>query len=255
MFSLQGKNIFVVGGTAGLGLAVARSYVESGARVVIGGRRNAEILAEKIGAQSVRVDVADEQAVIDAFARVTDLLGKLDVLVNNVGIYRGNTLDKVSVDDQQFHLDVNINSVFWGLKHGPRHMNDGGSIINTSSTLVYRSLPGVGSYTAAKAAITGLMKTAVLELGPRGIRVNTVTPSTVVDTEANQTMPKEALDREVALVNLLTPLGRASVMNDYLGLFTLLASDSGSFINCQDIVVDGGRAAGIPQQASEKLLS
>ena len=251
MFSLGGKNAFVIGATAGLGLAVAKSYVESGARVVIGGRRDGDRIAEAIAARFVHIDVGDEQSVIDAFAKVVSLLGKLDILVNNAGMYPGGMLEEIVAEDQQRNLDVNINGVLWGLKHGPRHMNDGGAIINTSSVLARSAMPGVGAYSAAKAAVSSLTKTAALELGPRGIRVNAVSPTTILGTEQNEDLAEE----ELAVVNALTPLGRASEISDYLGIYTLLAADAGRFINAQDIAVDGGLSAGVSLHNIEKLCS
>ena len=251
MFSLGGKNAFLIGATAGLGLAIAKSYVESGAQVVIGGRRDGDGIAEAIGARFVRIDAADEQSVIDAFAKVQSLLGKLDILVNNAGIYPGGMLEEIAAEDQQRNLNVNINGVLWGLKHGPRHMNDGGAIINTASLLARSCMPGVGAYSAAKAAVSSLTKTAALELGPRGIRVNAVSPTTILGTEQNEDLAEE----ELAVVNTLTPLGRASETADYLGVYTLLAADAGRFINAQDIAVDGGLSAGVSLQNIEKLCS
>ena len=251
MFSLEGKNAFVIGATAGLGLAVAKSYAESGAQVAIGGRRDGDAIADSIGAQFVRIDVADEQSVSDALAAAEALLGKLDILVNNAGIYPAGMLKDIAADDQQRNLDVNINGVLWGLKHGPKHMNDGGAIINTSSLLARSCMAGVGAYAAAKAAVTSLTKTAALELAPRGIRVNAVSPTTVLGTEQNEDLAAE----ELAVVNMLTPLGRASETSDYLGIYTLLATDAGRFINAQDIAVDGELTAGVSLQNIEKLFS
>ena len=251
MFSLEGKNAFVIGATAGLGLAVAKSYAESGARVAIGGRRDGDAIADSIGARFVRIDVADEQSVSDALTAAEALLGKLDILVNNAGFYPGGMLEDIAADDQQRNLDVNINGVLWALKHGPKHMNDGGAIINTSSLLARSCMAGVGAYAAAKAAVTSLTKTAALELAPRGIRVNAVSPTTVLGTEQNEDLAAE----ELAVVNTLTPLGRASETSDYLGIYTLLAADAGRFINAQDIAVDGGLTAGVSLQNIEKLFS
>ena len=207
--------------------------------------------ADAIGAQFIKIDVSNEQSVIEALINAEKHLGKLDILLNNAGVYPGGMLEEIRAEDQQHNLEVNVNGVLWGLKHGPKHMNDGGAIINTSSLLAHASMPGVGAYAAAKAAVSSLTRTAALELAPRGIRVNAVSPTTVLGTEQNQNLAEE----ELAVVNALTPLGRASEMSDYLGIYTLLAADAGCFINAQDIAVDGGLSAGVSLQNIERLLS
>jgi len=250
MFSLQEKAAFVIGATTGLGLAVAKSFVASGARVVIGGRRDGDAIAADIGASFVAIDVTDESSVAAAFDAVAQRLGKLDILVNNAGVYPSSMLADMNVEMQQRNLDVNVNGVLWGLKYAARHMNDGGSIINTASIGAHFGMPGVGAYSAAKAAVCSLSQTAALEFAPRGIRVNCISPSTVLGTEMNQDLAEE----EQVIINTLTPLGRISEMSDYVGIYTLLAGDAGRFINGQDIRVDGGLGIGVPPALTDKLL-
>lgn len=250
MISLQGKNAFVIGATTGLGLAVAKSYVEAGAQVVIGGRRHGDVIAAEIGASFVAVDVTDESSVAVAFDSVAQRLGKLDILVNNAGVYPSSMLENMTAEMQQRNLNVNVNGVIWSLKYATRHMNDGGSIINTASIGAHYSMPGVGAYSAAKAAVCSLSQTAALEFAARGIRVNCISPSTVLGTEMNEELAEE----EQLIINTLTPLGRISEMSDYLGVYILLASDAGRFINGQDIRVDGGLGIGVPPALIDKLL-
>lgn len=253
MISVGGKKILIFGGTAGLGLHIAESFVKAGAAVVIGGRRaSGTEIAESIQAKFVCVDVTREQSVKDACAQAVELLGgKLNVVINNVGAWPANLLDDVPEDEAKRIVDVNFLGTLWGIKHGAKNMVDGGSIINTTALIVYRCHPRMGVYSAMKAAVVNLIKTAANELGGRGITVNGICPTSVVGTEGNTDMD----DNEVRLISALTPLGRLGEMSDYVGPYHLLASDAGKFINAQDIIVDGGLTAGLTDRAIEKLTA
>jgi len=242
MYSLEGKTAIILGGTAGLGLTVAKSYVEAGATVVIGGRRaDGAAIANEIGAEFVQVDVSRENSVCDAMEAVHEEFGKIDVLVNNAGVWPYARVDEITEETAHQIVNVNFLGVVWGIKHGSQIMNDGGSIINTTALVTYRPHQNLAVYAASKAAIINLNKTAAIELGDRGINVNSVNPTSVVGTEGN----KDMLQEEVNLITNLTPLRRLAHPEDYIGIFNLLASDAGQFINAIDIPVDGGLIAGV----------
>ncbi len=134
MFSIEGMNAFITGGTAGIGLAIAKRFAAAGAKVVIIGRRDGDPIAAEFGGIFIRTDVADEAQLKSAFEQAEAKLGKLDIVVNNAGIDdAGPTIDEGDGDSLQRVLDVNLKPIYNGLRYGPRHMNDGGSIINTSS--------------------------------------------------------------------------------------------------------------------------
>jgi NAD(P)-dependent dehydrogenase (short-subunit alcohol dehydrogenase family) len=250
MFSLAGKTTLLIGATAGLGLRVARAYVEAGAKVIIGGRRDeGGTVAADIGAHFVQVDVASEPSMSAAMDQVRAEHGAIDVLVNNAGVWPFARLEDIEPDTAQQILDVNLLGVVWGIKHGSRIMNDGGSIINTTALVTYRPHSRLGVYAASKAAVINLTRTAAIELGARGINVNCVNPTSVVGTEGNRDMDQE----EVNLITNLTPLQRLGRMDDYVGIYNLLASDAGSFINAVDIPVDGGLLAGISEATLDIL--
>ena len=135
LYSLKGKNAVITGGTGGIGLATAKNFVENGANVTITGRReNGDQLASEIGVTFMRCDATDELQVKDLFAKVEAAGGKIDVLVVNAGMAddEGSIADYDSGDMKRM-MDINFNGVFYALKYGPQHMNDGGSIITTGS--------------------------------------------------------------------------------------------------------------------------
>lgn len=245
MYSLQGKNAFITGGTAGIGLAVAHAYIEAGAHVVIAGRREqGEAIATDIGAGFYRLDVADEAAVIKGFDWLEAEFGKLDILVNNAGFAADELMGEISSTSIEKTININFKGVLYGLLHGPRHMRDGSVIINTSSTAAVIASPTQLVYSACKAAVCSMTQTAAIELGPRGFRVNAVLPGGV---ETDMAMPE-------AIFKTLTTCSRVGQTADLVGLYNLLASDASAYITGQNICVDGGLSAGISMQLMELML-
>jgi NAD(P)-dependent dehydrogenase (short-subunit alcohol dehydrogenase family) len=242
MGALEGKTALVTGGTAGIGLAVARAYVDEGARVIIGGRRaeGAEIASEA-GCEFVLLDVADEQSMLAALVDAENLCERpLDVLVLNAGIAQTpGPIKRLEADVAREVVDVNLLGVFWGLKHGPRHMNDGGSIVITSSISAVAGTTFEALYGATKAGVSSLARSGAIDLGKRGIRVNAVQPGPTW-TEMNP-MPERFLE-------IVAPLGRKGTVEDLIGLYVFLASDRSSYISGQGISVDGGLTAGTSQE-------
>jgi NAD(P)-dependent dehydrogenase (short-subunit alcohol dehydrogenase family) len=244
MSSLTGRKALVMGGTSGIGLAVARHFVAVGAQVAITGRRDGEKIAEEIGARFLRGDVTREHDVLDALETAIQKAGPLDILVNNAGHPGENlTIEAYTAEDFRKVFAVNVDGVFYGLKHGPRHMNDGGSIINTSSVTATFAAPTYGPYGATKAAVNFLTRTSALELAPRGIRVNAICPG-AIDTE---------MAPDKALIEALTPLGRIGTADELVGLYEYLASDAGRYVSGQLFHIDGGMTAGIGLGMLQKL--
>jgi NAD(P)-dependent dehydrogenase (short-subunit alcohol dehydrogenase family) len=236
MSALSGKTALVAGGTSGIGLAVAEAYVDAGARVTIGGRRpDGEEIARAAGCDFVRLDVADDESVKAALAAS----GELDVLVLNAGIAQPpGPITSLPADAARDVVATNLLGTLWGLTHGPAHMNDGGSIIVTSSISAVMGTPFEGLYGATKAGASSLARSAAIDLGPRGIRVNAVQPGPTW-TEMNP-MPERLLE-------IMAPTGRKGTVDDLTGLYVFLASDQSSYITGQSISVDGGVTAGISQ--------
>ena len=245
MSSLQGKTAFIAGGTAGIGLAVAEAYVQEGATVWIGGRReDGEAIATAAGCSFVSLNVREPESYADAFEAIG---APLDVLVLNAGIgHPPSPVAGVSDKHARLVVEVNLLGTFWGLKQGPEHMRDGGSIIITSSISAVTGTPIEGLYGATKAGVSQLARSAAIDLGPRGIRVNAVQPgATWTDLNA---MPERLLE-------IIAPLGRKGRVEDLTGLYVYLASDESSYMTGQALSVDGGVTAGLSQELMGAVAS
>jgi 3-oxoacyl-[acyl-carrier protein] reductase len=250
MFSLEGKTALVTGGTSGIGLAISERFVEAGAAVCIVGRReNGEAVARSIDAKFVRADVSLEVAVIRMFEEAVLMIGAFDILVLNAGVGTlGEPLQSTETGIVEKVTQLNYFGTLFGLKHGPATMRNRGSIICTSSAASYFRLPGFEPYATSKATVDSLVKSAALELGPRGIRVNAVCPAGV----ATEMAPYDAeLDSKLGK---LAALGRGFMeLIEIVGIFHLLAADEGGFITGQAIRVDGGIGLGCTEALFESL--
>ena len=240
MFSLEGLNAFITGGTAGIGLATAQRFRQAGANVAIIGRRaEGESIAAGMGAIFIRADVGEEDQLASAFAEAGATLGKLDIVMNNAAFDNtGPLIDESDATEFQRGIDVNLMSVYNGLRYGPRQMNDGGSIINISSLAAKMGPPGYSQYSAIKAAVCSLSLTAALELADRGIRVNSVLPGSVW----SEMLPKDHW--EVAATEEHAPLGRVGEAEEVAALCHFLASPDCRYITGQAVVIDGGVSRG-----------
>ncbi len=244
MESLVGKRALVTGGTSGIGLAVARSFVESDATVFISGRRpNGDEIAGSIGAHCLRGDASEEEDVI----RVLDLAatdGKLDVVVINAGIAEDEgSVETVSSESVRRIFEVNLFGAFLMLKYAPSRMNDNGSIICTGSVAGSGlTHAGTGAYAASKAGIAYLARSSAIELAERGIRVNCVCPAMIAGTGM---MTEDDGGEESQFLGALTSMNRMGRLDEVVGAYKFLASDGASFITGQEIRVDGGASAGI----------
>ncbi len=245
MHSLEGKIALITGGTAGIGLTVARNFVASGATVVITGRRaNGKSVAADIGASFERCDATVEADVAKCFAAVEESAGKIDILVINAGSAADEgSIETFATERMEALVSVNLKGVFLALKFGPRHMNDGGSIIATGSVAgAGTTNAGSAVYSASKAGAAYLARTSAIELAPRNIRVNSVCPAVIADTGM---MTADNGCDEARLLASLTALGRMGRLDEVVGAYNFLASDAATFITGQELRVDGGMTAGI----------
>lgn len=248
MFTLQGKNAFITGGASGIGLAVAKMFAANGAAVVIADLTDGSEAAAQFGGHYLSINVAEEASVSAALAQAESLLGKLDIVVNNAGV--GDIGPEITETEQDL-IDkvtrINHFGVLYGLKHAPAHMNDGGSIINTSSMASFISMPGSAVYSAGKRAVNSFTEMAALELGARGIRVNAVCPG-YIDTALG------SAEEGRKLCQAFTALGRAGTTEDVAGVFLFLASDASCYMSGELLRVDGGWHCGPTPQLLAQVI-
>ena len=248
LFSLEGKNAFVTGAAGGIGRAVAERFVQAGAKVVITDIVDSRAVAEEIGANFIQVDVGSEQSVVAGLQQAVEMLGCLDIVVNNAGVGDvGSLLAETTQELMERTTRINQWGVFFGLKHAPKLMNDGGSIINTASLAAIIKMAGSGAYSATKAAVVSLTKMAALELGQRGIRVNAVCPGYIATALGSG-------EEGRTLCEQFTALGRVGTTQDLAGVFHFLAADESSYLTGQALVVDGGWSCGPSPQLLETIL-
>lgn len=247
MNRLAGKVAIVTGAARGQGAAIARAFAREGAQVVLGDVIDDEgkAVATDIGeaARYVHHDVTDEASWDEVVRTAVEEFGKLDVLVNNAGILRWAPMHRVSLDDYMSVIRVNQVGCFLGMKAVIRPMREagGGSIVNQSSTSGLEGMAGVIAYAASKFAVRGMTKTAAIELGRFGIRVNAVCPGGI-DTEMGNPLGQEG--EELQKNYEKNPIPRIGRPDEVAAMMLFLASDESSFCTGADFVVDGGYTTG-----------
>ncbi|NYJ01134.1 3alpha(or 20beta)-hydroxysteroid dehydrogenase [Nocardioides thalensis] len=245
MGRVEGKVALISGGARNIGGASARALVAEGAKVVIGDLLDEEgkALADELGesARYVHLDVTSDEDWRAAVALAVAEFGKLDVLFNNAGIFNGGMLHRYKRALWQEMLDVNLTGPFLGMRAATDAMiaAGGGSIINTSSIEGLRGTPWAHGYVASKWGLTGLTKSAAMELAPHGIRVNSLHPGRI-STPATDQMPEDLIP---------IPLGRPGTPGEVAAFVVFLASDESSFATGSEFVVDGGTINHIPTKA------
>jgi meso-butanediol dehydrogenase/(S,S)-butanediol dehydrogenase/diacetyl reductase len=241
---LEGKRVVVTGGTSGIGEATSRRFIEEGARVVALAVGEAEVATAPSRVRgliaALHCDVAFPSEVADAFARVDDLLGGVDVLVANAGISIRKPFLEIDAADWQRVIDVNLSGVFHCAQQAARRMDaaDGGVILMTASTNGLVGHEYYADYNASKAGVILLARTMARELAPK-VRVNAVCPGYVLTPMQQAEYSAEMLEQ----VNASIPLGRHAAPEEIAALFAFLASDEGAYFTGAVISVDGGETA------------
>ena len=251
---LHGRNAVVIGGTSGIGRAIAHGLADAGANVVCTSRREDQVNAaaveiESKGKKTLRVtsDVSDKSSLESLLAECGEKLGKVDILVNSAGrTKREPTLD---LDEETWDaiLETNLTGTLRACQVFGKHMIDNGygRIINIASLSSFVSLFEVAAYSASKAAVASLTKSLSIEWARHGVNVNAIAPG-VFRTALNQQLLDESPRGQEFLTR--TPMGRFGKVEELAGAAVFLASDAASYVTGEVLVVDGGfLASGVNQ--------
>ena len=251
---LDGHVAVVIGGTSGIGRAIAHGLAEAGADAVCSSRREEQVEAaaseiESIGRKTIRCvsDVGDNASLENLLEQTKRALGKVDILVNSAGITkRVPTLD-LEDDDWNAILETNLSGTLRACKIFGKHMieNGYGRIINIASLSTFVGLYEVAAYSASKAAVASLTKSLAIEWAKHGVNVNAIAPG-VFRTALNQKLLDETPRGQEFLMR--TPMGRFGKVEELAGAAVFLASEAASFVTGEVLVVDGGfLASGVNQ--------
>lgn len=242
---LEGKVAIVTGGTRGIGYAIVKLFLDSGAKVALCGSRQETVdkalakLAEENAdypVMGICPNLADYAEVEAAFAQVKEKFGRIDILANNAGISARESIYEYDPENFKKIMDLNVTAVFNCSKAvaGTMKEQGGGSIINTSSMVsLYGQRSGCG-YPTSKFAVNGMTKSLARELGPDQIRVNAVAPG-VTRTDMVAALPEDMVARLAATI----PLGRVGEPEEVANVFLFLASDMASYVTGTIVSVDG----------------
>ena len=244
---LQGKIALVTGASKGIGRAIAVALAKEGAYVVVNyngsegkALETCQMITEAGGAcEAMRFNVAGEEETTAAVQEIITKHGRLDILVNNAGITKDGLIMRMSEEDFDAVLGVNLKGTFHTIKAASRQMlkQRAGRIINISSVSGVLGNAGQANYSASKAGVIGLTKSMAREFASRGITVNAVAPG-FIETDMTENMPQAAKDGAVGQI----PLGYMGKPEDIADAVTFLASDKARYITGQVLCVDGGMA-------------
>ncbi|SDQ90984.1 SDR family NAD(P)-dependent oxidoreductase [Virgibacillus salinus] len=241
---LANKTAIVTGGGGDIGRSTALRFAEEGAQVMVSdiseenGRKTAELIKDRGGtAEFLLTDMTNPEDVERVVQRTIKKFGRLNILFNNAGVNSDEKkIPDVSLEEWKRVMDINISSVFLGMKYALPHMEAGSSIVNTASIAGIKGQKLVAAYSASKSSVLTLTKTASTEFGRKNIRVNAVAPG-IIDTKMVEDWKKTEKWPVLSTANVLRRIGKPEeVANAVL----FLASDEASFITGETLVIDGG---------------
>jgi 3-oxoacyl-[acyl-carrier protein] reductase len=245
--NLQNKVALITGASQGIGAEMARVFHAAGAKVILNhpGTKDTAADAQKLrnelreerrgDTEIIRGDVSDASQVQAMMEAAEAACGGIDFLINNAGILRDRTIAKMSLEEWQSVIDVNLTGVFHCCKYGLEVMRDGGAIVNLSSIAAIMGFYGQTNYAAAKGGVASMTKVLSRECGRRNIRVNAIAPG-VIETAMAQQIPQNVRDEMLKNV----PLGRFGEPREIANTALFLCSDLASYITGQIIEVNGG---------------
>jgi len=244
MKRLDNKIAIITGGAAGIGKATATLFAQEGAKVVIwdlddtrGNELVKELTSKGLTVCFEKVNTTNYSEIEKAAKNVFDKFGSIDILINNAGITRDSTLKKMTIEQWQQVIDVNLTGVFYCTKIISEYMlqNNYGRIVNASSVVGLYGNFGQTNYVATKSGLIGMTKTLGRELGRKGITVNAIAPGFIA-TDMVAKMPTEVIEQMKSKV----PVGRLGSPEDIANAYLFLSSDEASYINGTVLSVDGG---------------
>jgi NAD(P)-dependent dehydrogenase (short-subunit alcohol dehydrogenase family) len=245
----SGKNVVVIGGNSGIGLAAARAFANQGAQVVITGRSPETLhsAAQEIGhgAVAIRSDIGEVAQIGELFTQLAAQLGHIDVLFVNAGIGAFQFIEKVTEQDWDSIHGVNLKGVFFSVQKALPLLRKGSSVVLTGSIGALKGIPTGSVYAASKAGLRALGRCFAAELVGKGIRVNVVSPGPTETPIIGRTagLPPQAIPaiREQMIRNV--PMHRMGTAEEVAAAVLFLASDESSFVTGIDFLVDGGSAS------------
>jgi NAD(P)-dependent dehydrogenase (short-subunit alcohol dehydrogenase family) len=239
----QGKIALVTGGSAGIGLATAKQFVEEGAHVYITGRRQSELdsAVKYIGKNvtAIQGDVAKLADLDRIIAQIAKEKGRLDVVFANAGVGTHAPLGSITEEHFDSIFDINVKGLVFTVQKALPLIPDGGSIVLNASIVSIKGFPSFSIYAASKAAVRSLARSWTVDLKDRGIRVNAVSPGPIDTPLLDQTFSNP--DQKKALASTVV-MGRLGQPEELAKAVTFLASDDASFITGVELFVDGGAA-------------
>lgn len=246
MAKLDGKVAVVTGASKGIGAAIAKALAKDGAAVVVNfvsSKAGADAIVQEItsaGGKAIAVqgDVSKAAGAKALIETAVSQFGRLDVVVNNSGIYEFAAIEELTEDHYRRQFDVNVLGVLLTTQAASPHLGEGSSIINISSAITHVNTPSAAVYAGTKGAVNAISGVLANELAPRKIRVNVVSPGFVV-TEGTHAAGIVGSDMEAGFV-AQTPLGRAGRPDDIADVVTFLASDDARWLTGEVITASGG---------------
>lgn len=247
MNKLSGKTAVITGGNSGIGLATAKEFIALGAKVIITGR-NQQSINEAVAllganASGIVSDTGDMQQVNNLGNQIKVISEKIDIIFINAGIAKFSAADQVTEDFYEQIMNVNFKGAYFSLQQLLPLTNDGGSVIFNTSVNAHIGMPGASVYAASKAALISLAKNLSLELTPRKIRVNSISPGPVktpLHSTEKLSISTQQLDEIGGSLIQQIPVGRFGLPEEIAKVAAFLASDDSSFMLGADLVVDGG---------------
>jgi meso-butanediol dehydrogenase/(S,S)-butanediol dehydrogenase/diacetyl reductase len=247
---LRGKCALITGGGKGIGRGIVERFAAEGAQVAVAQRSPLPTdLGQLPGVHGIQADLTDPAGFAEIADRAAELMGGIDVLVNNAGAMAEQSVEEITVEEWDRMVSLNLRAPLFMTQAVLPHLRarGGGSVISVGSIEGIAANPGHSAYSASKAGVHGLSRAMAVDLGAEGIRCNTIVPGWI-STELSEDYLASMPDPEAAREELhrLHPVGRLGTATDIGDLAVFLAGDGSSFITGEMIVVDGGRTARLP---------